>query len=124
MKMSVLAVFCGAVISFSGCAMNEYTVLKDPVLISKYVGKKVCVKGTVSRTPWQHMIGIQEGYPFSEYFDIGDYQIVIYSREPVRCKGEVLVYGSVVLIEGQTKDPARKEAATEYHLRVDRWECQ
>jgi hypothetical protein len=103
--------------------MSEYTVLEDTVRMPEYTGKKVCLKGRISRTPWQHMISVQQGYPIPDYFDVGDFQIVIYSREPVRCKGDVLVYGTVVLIEGETKNPNRKESATEYHLKVDRWEC-
>lgn len=104
--------------------MNEYAVLEDTAQMSKYEGRKICLKGQISRTPWQHMIGMIDGYPVAEYFDVDDYQIVIYSKEPIQCTGSFLVYGMVIKIEGEHKNPARKESATEYHLRVDKWECQ
>ena len=60
-----------------GCkTVEDYVMLEDTAPMSGYVDKKVCLVGEVSEIPWQHMIAFVEGHPYSEYFDVKDYQIV------------------------------------------------
>ena len=114
----LLLVFC------SCKTMNDYVVLEDTVPMSEYVDKKVCLMGKVSNIPWQHMIAMVDGYPVIEYFDVKDYQIVIYAETPIECNGMVKLYGTVLEVQGEGKryEPG-DELYTEYHLLVDRWEC-
>jgi hypothetical protein len=86
-------------------------------------GEKVVIIGSVSETPWQHMIDTRPSHPRETYFDMGSGQIVVYSKEPIECGGTVRVTGTVVRIEGSSKDPRRKEICAEYHVLADTWEC-
>ncbi len=110
---------------FCGCkTMDDYVTLEDTAPMHEYVDKKVCLVGQVSSIPWQHMIAFVEGHPYSEYFDVRDYQIVIYAKTPIECQGMVRLYGTVLKVEGKGKRPdPGDELYTEYHLVVDKWEC-
>jgi hypothetical protein len=112
------------VLFFTCQTTGEYLALPDADNLHDYVDKKVCLQGRVSQTPWQHMIASLEGYPYDEYFDVGDYQIVIYLKSRIDCPGPVRVYGRVVMVEGAGKRPQPgDEPYREYHLAVDTWEC-
>ena len=110
---------------FMGCNnMQEYQELTDTTYISQYVDKKVILTGKISHVPWQHMIKSVESHPFTEYFDIGDYQIIIYSKEEIKCNKILKLYGTVIKVEGKGKRPEPSDDIyTEYHLLVDKWEC-
>jgi hypothetical protein len=112
-------------LSLWGCAtMDNYTPLPDTARMSAYVDKKVSLVGKISNTPWQHMIASVKEYPYSEYFDVGDFQIVVYARQPMKCGGNVRVFGRVLEVSGRGKRPEPgDEVYTEYHLLVDRWQC-
>jgi hypothetical protein len=108
-----------------GCkTVEEYVMLEDAAPMQEYVDKKVCLTGEVSDIPWQHMIAFVEGHPYSEYFDVRDYQIVIYAKTQIQCRGMVKLYGTVLKVEGKGKRPdPGDELYVEYHLIVDKWEC-
>ncbi len=110
---------------FWGCTtMNDYTLLEDASRMSAYVDKKISLEGEISGTPWQHMIAATAEYPYSEYFDVKDFQIVVYSKAPMECRGKLRVFGRVLKVTGKGKRPEPgDEPYTEYHLLVDRWEC-
>jgi hypothetical protein len=98
--------------------------LEDTSSIYQYTDKKISLVGELSDIPWQHMIAFVEGHPYSEYFDIRGYQIVIYSETAIDCPGKVRVYGTVIKVQGKGKRPdPGDELYTEYHLVVDEWEC-
>jgi len=113
-------------ISVSSCAGSNYVRLSSAQALSQYDGRKVEIAGRVSRTPWQHMIGNPAGFPYSEYFDVGNYQIVVYSKTPLDCPGAIIVRGTVIKLQGSSKRPGTKadESFIEYHLAADAWECR
>jgi hypothetical protein len=111
-----------AVLFTAGCSFTgNYTRVTDAATLKNYVGEKVVVTGNISKIIWQHMMGNFEGYPYDYYFDIGDSQIVIYSRKPIGSNEQIRVYGEVVKISGKAKGDPREEYS-EYHILVDRWE--
>lgn len=104
--------------------MEDYIVLTDATSLQNYVDKKVKVTGIISKEPWQHLIGSFEKFRESYYFDVEDYQIVIYSKRPITCEKNLTVYGSVVKVSGRSKRPGdEEEEYTEYHIQVDKWTC-
>jgi hypothetical protein len=108
----------------AGCgAALHHAVIRDAGELWGQDGKHVVVEGTVAMEIWQHMIAPSPTYPHATYFDAGKQQIVIYSKDAIACTGAVQVEGTVVKIEGSSKDPRRKETCTEYHIMVDAWKC-
>ena len=109
---------------FTCSTTGEYIMLPDANNLQDYVDRQVCLEGEISQVIWQHMIAVVDGYPYSEYFDVKDYQIVIYTKNKISCGTMVRVYGRVIKVEGQGKryEPG-DELYREYHLAVDRWEC-
>lgn len=107
-----------------GCTqMQRSDEIGDPAGLGGQVGNKIVIVGTVSETPWQHMVDPRPSHPHATYFDMGSGQIVVYSKEPIGCAGTVRVTGTVIRLEGSSKDPRRKETCTEYHVLADSWEC-
>ncbi len=111
------------ILSCAGTAM--YTTLDSAGEMRPYEGKKVELTGRISDTPWQHLMGNPWGFGESYYFDVGDFQIVIYSKTPVSCTGDVKVRGTVIKVQGPPKREGGKvdETYVEYHLAVDEWDC-
>jgi hypothetical protein len=91
-----------------------------------HIGKTVELTGRISHTPWQHLMGNPFGFGETYYFDVGDFQIVIYSKVPIDCAGEVKIRGTVLKIQGPPKSAGSKvdETYVEYHLAVDEWTCR
>lgn len=100
----------------------KYIAVKDAQELGNYVGQKVAVKGTVSNTPWQHVMNPPKTHPVAIYFDMGKWQIVIYAKEKISCAGKVKVRGTVMQLGGASK-PGAKETVTEYHIVGDKWKC-
>ena len=103
--------------------MHRSDEIGDPAGLGGQVGNKIVIVGAVSETPWQHMVDPRPSHPHATYFDMGSGQIVVYSKEPIGCAGTVRVTGTVIRLEGSSKDPRRKETCTEYHVLADSWEC-
>jgi hypothetical protein len=97
--------------------------LSDSGGLGSRVGSTIVIVGYVSSTPWQHMVDPRPSHPRETYFDMGSGQIVVYSREPIECAGAVRITGKVIVLEGSSKDPRRKETCTEYQVLADSWEC-
>jgi hypothetical protein len=117
---SFLAVVCA-------CAgTGGYVKLDSTVGMNGFEGRRIELIGRISETPWQHLISNPEGYDFSYYFDVAESQIVIYSKIPLACRGQLTVRGIVVKVQGSSKRPGSKadESYGEYHLAVDGWECR
>ena len=109
---------------FTGCGTSQHQgTIRDARELWGLDGKHVVVEGTVAKEIWQHMMAPTRTHPHETYFDIGKQQVVIYSRDEIACTGTVRVEGTVVKIEGSSKDPRRKETCTEYHILVDAWKC-
>ena len=107
-----------------GCAQVQRSdEIGDSSGLGGHVGKKIVIVGAVSETPWQHMVDPRPSHPHATYFDMGSGQIVVYSKEPVECGGMVRITGTVIRLEGSSKDPRRKETCTEYHVLAESWEC-
>jgi len=88
------------------------------------VGKIVKIKGRVAEEIWQHMTTIVDSHNNMEYFDLeGNYQIVVYSKEPLSREGKIELTGEVIKISGKSKDPRSKihDDFSEYQLIVDSW---
>ena len=112
------------IICLTGCiTMDNYITLSDAYNLQDFVDKKVKLTGKISEIPWQHMIGYFEEYGEFNYFDVQDYQIVIYSKSLINCKKALVIYGTVAEVSGQSKRQDSEEVYTEYHVIVDRWEC-
>jgi hypothetical protein len=109
----------------SCAAAPPYARLDSALALERYAGKKVELKGRISDTPWQHLVGSPAGFPYSCYFDVDRFQIVVYSKTPIACPGALVVRGTVVEIRGSSKRPGTKadESWVEYHLAADSWEC-
>ncbi len=88
------------------------------------VGKIVKIKGRVAVEIWQHMTTIVNSHNNMDYFDLdGNYQIVVYSKEPLSRKGKIELTGEVIKVEGKSKDPRSKihDDFSEYQLIVESW---
>lgn len=121
-RIVLITVFLFALLS---CTGSTYTRLQPADDMSKYEGRKVEIAGRLSRTPWQHLMANPEGYGLSYYFDVGDFQIVLYSKSAIACSGPLAVRGTVIKVRGSSKRPGSKadESYVEYHLAVDDWTC-
>jgi hypothetical protein len=94
--------------------------------LSENVGNEVSLVGTISNNPWQHLIDYNEEYSNIGYFDLEDgNQIVIYSKEMIKCEKRVKIKGKVIEISGKSKRPGdtSKEVYREYQIIVEDWEC-
>ncbi len=89
------------------------------------VGEKITLSGNISKIPWQHLIQFISDRDNINYFDLENgEQIVIYSREPITCRGRMKINGEVILTKGSSKRPQKiDETYQEYQLLVDSWEC-
>ncbi len=90
------------------------------------VGKNITLTGIISKIPWQHLIQFFSNRANINYFDLENgEQIVIYSREPITCIGEMKITGEVIITKGSSKRPQKIQTETyeEYQLLVDAWEC-
>ena len=122
---ALIIIACVAVSTLAaGCGrMQRSNGISDPSGLGGRVGKRIVIVGAVSETPWQHMVDPRPSHPHATYFDMGRGQIVVYSKEPIECAGTVRVTGTVIRLEGPSRDPRRKETCTEYHVLADSWEC-
>jgi hypothetical protein len=120
MVLVVAAIWCAAA---GYAAKPGKLVIRDTGALQGREGMRVVIEGRVASEIWQHMMAPPPGYSHETYFDMGGYQIVIYSKELIHCSATVRATGTVLKIEGSSKDPRRKEAVTEYHVAVDSWEC-
>ncbi|MBD3350944.1 MAG: hypothetical protein GF364_05605 [Candidatus Lokiarchaeota archaeon] len=93
--------------------------------IRNNVGKKITIRGEISRVPWQHLMKPTKEYPYAYYFDLPeDYQIVIYTKTELDERkyygNEIAVSGEVIEVTGRSKRPRDEvETYTEYHINVD-----
>jgi hypothetical protein len=111
----------------AACAgLGGYARLESADGLGAFEGQRVEIRGRISETPWQHLIGNPEGYDYSYYFDVGDFQIVLYTKAGLDCAGELTVRGTVVRIQGSSKRPGSKadESYVEFHIAADAWECR
>jgi hypothetical protein len=124
MKLSGIVLLVSACCAAAVCATGSGgLVLRESRDVWGKEGARVVIEGKVANEIWQHMMAPAKGYPHETYFDMGRGQIVIYTKNPVECAGIVRASGTVVKLEGSSKDPRRKETCTEYHVAVDSWEC-
>ena len=90
------------------------------------LGQYITLTGTISKTPWQHLIQFFDDRSNINYFDLDNgEQIVIYTFEPITCIGKMKITGEVILTEGGSKRPQKIQTETyiEYQILVDTWEC-
>ena len=105
---------------------TKSVMVKDASELQNYEGKVVSVEGKIAEVIWQHLIKSPETHPVMTYFDIGDYQIVVYSKDELgcgNCKCKLKITGTVIKVEGKSKSPKSDEIYTEYHIAADKWEC-
>jgi hypothetical protein len=90
--------------------------------LPKHVGKTVMIQGKISDIPWQHMMAPPAGTKHDYYFNIGERQIVLYTKEELVCGTTLEVTGTVLEVAGASKrgGPAMFK---EYHLDVASWKC-
>jgi hypothetical protein len=118
-------ILCLVFIFLSCVGTVGYTQLDSAHDMQFYVNRMVALRGRISDTPWQHLMGNPPGLDRTYYFDVDDFQIVIYAGEPIACDGPLTVRGLVMKIQGPPKRVGAKvdETYVEYHLAVDGWEC-
>ena len=90
------------------------------------VGKTLTIKGKITGIMWQHMFQDIEGYPNTNYVDLEENaQIVVYSKEPITCKGQIEVTGEIIKVGHEKGDPREKipDEYWEYHMIVESWKC-
>ena len=85
--------------------------------------KTITIEGMISSIPWQHIIGVFEDYPYSEYFDLeNNEQIVIYSRTRILKRNtKVKLTGKIIKLTGKSKRPGSNQVYFEYQMMVDNW---
>ncbi len=118
-----LAMGCSETTKKETTETTKSVIVKDASELQNYEGKVVSVEGKIAEVIWQHLIKSPETHPEMTYFDIGDYQIVVYSKKPIMSKGKLKISGTVVKVEGKSKRPGSDEIYTEYHIAADKWEC-
>jgi hypothetical protein len=107
-----------------GCiSCQSQAIILQAGKLEKHEGRKVVIQGSVAKEIWQHMVAPSREYPHETYFDMKDFQIIIYSKDTITCPGKVQAAGTVIRLEGSSRDPRRKEAVAEFHVYVDTWEC-
>lgn len=94
--------------------------------LEKNVGNTITVQGKIAVAFWQHMTKFIETHPNMIYFDLEDgYQIMVYSKNDIACKGIIEIRGKVIELESDYKNPNVKiqDKFSEYHIIVDSWRC-
>ncbi len=115
-----IAVLCAA----ACCNVKRNNdIIRNAAMLKGMEGRRVVAEGVVSGIMWQHMVAPVASHPRENYLDMRDWQIVVYSKKDIRCRGTVRVSGMVVKVKGSSKDPRRKEAVDEYHIMADTWTC-
>lgn len=86
-------------------------------------GDAITLRGRVSSTPWQHLMGRVEGKS-DAYLDLagGREQTVVYWRAPPSCPGDVEVTGTVLEVAGTAKG-SKGEGVRELHVDVSAARC-
>ncbi len=123
MRIYLLCSLAAALTMLAGPKKLPCVTVNDASTLRRYMNECVVLHGKVSDIPWQHMVGTFKGYPRTAYFDVGSFQIVVYSRTPISCTGEVEVTGKVREVKGLSKGPEPRETFTEYHVTADSWKC-
>lgn len=87
-------------------------------------GQQVELIGSRSETPWQHMVDIKADYPYINYIDFeGGDQRVVYTKQLLICPEKVSFKGTVIKIEGESKNPDSDEVYTDLQIQSDEFEC-
>jgi len=101
-------------------------------IITKYadfernIGENVKIFGKLAKEIWQHLTKFIDSHPFMTYFDLEDgYQIVIYTKDSISCKGKMEIMGKLIKVKGTRKNPRSKinDKYFEYQIVVDSWKC-
>ena len=72
------------------------------------------------------MIAPPRSHPLENYLDLDDgFQIVIYSKEELKCKADIEITGEVMEIVGGGEKGSKlgEEEHYEYHIKVNSWKC-
>jgi hypothetical protein len=98
-------------------------------MVGAQPGAPITLRGRVSETPWQHMMGGVSGKS-DAYFDLagGKEQTVVYWKSPPTCTGDVVVTGAVLEVKGASKRPRggdtkAEESYRELHVDVEQARC-
>lgn len=83
----------------------------------------VMFQGEITGLINQHMITMNEAYPFHQYVDTDIGQLVVYSKEEIPEKTKVTIYGKLIKIGGGSKKPGEQERKYyyEYQVEAHRW---
>ena len=88
--------------------------------------KTITIEGEISNIPWQHLIGLFEEYPFSDYLDLdNNEQIVIYSKTQIlRRNVRIKATGEIIKLTGRSKRPGKIDDNEyfEYQMLVTNWD--
>ncbi|MFW9827436.1 MAG: hypothetical protein ACFFEY_07595 [Candidatus Thorarchaeota archaeon] len=103
--------------------MNEITKYAD---FEVNIGKTVKIIGTIAKEIWQHFTILVDTYPYMNYFNLeDDYQIVIYTKEPISCERRAEIIGKLIKAEYERPNPRSKinDKSFEYQVLVNSWNC-
>lgn len=83
----------------------------------------VMFQGEITGLINQHMIAMNEAYPFTQYVDTDIGQLVVYSKDAIPEKTKVTIYGKMIKIGGGSKRPGEQERKYyyEYQIEAHRW---
>jgi hypothetical protein len=107
-------------------ARGDYVAVEKLEDLKSLAGKKVCITGTISSEPWQHLMASPDSFPISTYFDMAEMQTVVYSAEKLACPNcacEIEIKGTVLKVQGKGKGSKADEDYVEYHIVADSWRC-
>ena len=123
-RIKLMKSFYGIVVLVLTLVIFGYAFLLEGPSSELKNGEEIVLTGMISDTPWQHMISMPESHPVANYFDFNDGdQVVIYTRVPVNCEGELEIRGDVIKVEGESKKPDSDELYSELQIKVDEMKC-
>lgn len=107
-------------------ASGDYETVVAIENLKDFADRKVCITGTVSTEPSQHLMDPPDSLPVATYFDVGGMQTVVYSAKNLacpNCKCTIEIKGTVLKVQGKGKGSKASEDYTEYHLLANSWRC-
>ncbi len=122
LKKMQMIIILFLLISNSCNKKKDLPLIEDASLLSKYAGQKVIVIGQISQVQWQHTIRYIKTHPVAINFDVGNMQIIIYSKRDIDTKEKLKITGKVIKVDWESEKAGNNSKFSEYHIIVDNYE--